>query len=56
MTHSPRTTRADVLAIKALKQMELNKPGPITQLFVLDDDERPVGVIHIHDIIRAGLK
>ncbi|UCF04786.1 MAG: KpsF/GutQ family sugar-phosphate isomerase [bacterium] len=56
MTRDPRTTHRDVLAIDALERMEMNKPGPITQLFVVDDTKRPIGVIHIHDIIRAGLK
>lgn len=56
MTKDPRTTRADVLAVDALEQMEMNRAGPITQLFVLDDDRRPAGIIHIHDILRAGLK
>ena len=56
MTKDPRTTRADVLAVDALEEMEMNPGGPITLLFVTDIDGRPEGVIHIHDIIRAGLK
>lgn len=56
MTRSPRTTRSDVLASDALEQMEMNPKGPITQLFVIDKHKRPIGVIHIHDIIREGLK
>jgi arabinose-5-phosphate isomerase len=27
----------------------------ITQLFVIQPDATPVGVIHIHDCLRAGL-
>jgi arabinose-5-phosphate isomerase len=56
MTRDPRTTRKEVLAINALERMEVDPPGPVTQLFVVDGENRPVGVIHIHDIIRAGLK
>jgi arabinose-5-phosphate isomerase len=56
MTSNPRTTTAEVLAIDALEKMEIDPPGPITQLFVVDDKDRLVGVIHIHDIIRSGLK
>jgi len=56
MTPTPRTTEADVLAIDALEKMEMDPRGPVTQLFVIDGERRPVGVIHIHDIIRAGLK
>jgi len=56
MTAPPRTTRADVLAVEALEQMEMDPRGPVTQLFVTDGSGRPVGLIHIHDIIREGLK
>ncbi len=56
MTKSPRTTRAEELAVDALSQMEMDPRGPVTQLFVLDEAGRPVGLIHIHDIIREGLR
>jgi len=56
MTAEPRTTRAEDLAVAALAEMEMDERGPVTQLFVTDDRGRPVGVIHIHDIIREGLK
>ncbi|MBN1884026.1 MAG: KpsF/GutQ family sugar-phosphate isomerase [Candidatus Krumholzibacteriota bacterium] len=56
MTPGPRTTTAGTLAVEALRDMELGGSGPVTQLFVLDANGRPVGVIHIHDIVRAGLR
>jgi arabinose-5-phosphate isomerase len=56
MTSPPRSTRADILAVDALEQMEMDPRGPVTQLFVVDENERPIGLIHIHDIIREGLK
>jgi arabinose-5-phosphate isomerase len=56
MTRSPRTTAAADLAVHALEQMEMNPKGPITQLFVTDPDGRLEGIIHMHDILRAGLK
>ncbi|MCD6379733.1 KpsF/GutQ family sugar-phosphate isomerase [bacterium] len=56
MTRMPMTISPDLLAVDALKQMEMNPKGQITQFFVLDDDGYPVGIIHIHDIIKAGLK
>jgi len=56
MTKNPRTIKAEVLAVEALERMEMDPPGPITQLFVVDDFMKPVGIIHIHDIIRAGLR
>ena len=56
MTAEPRAIRAGALAVDALTQMEMDPRGPVTQLFVLDEEGRPVGVIHIHDIIREGLR
>jgi len=56
MTTSPRTTTPETLAVKALEDMEMNPRGRITQLFVTSKEGRPVGLVHIHDIVRAGLK
>ncbi len=56
MTRNPRTITPAVLAIEALQKMEIEPPSPITQLFVVDEMARPIGVVHIHDIIRSGLK
>ncbi len=53
MTRGPRTAQPGQLAAEALALMTENK---ITQLFVLADaSPRPLGVIHIHDCLRAGL-
>ena len=56
MTLNPRTIGEEVLAVDALERMEADPPGPVTQLFVVDRESRPIGVIHIHDIIQAGLR
>jgi arabinose-5-phosphate isomerase len=50
-TRSPRTIGADDLAAKALETME----GRITSLVVVDEAQRPRGVIHMHDILRAKI-
>lgn len=56
MTAAPRTISKDALASEALARMEQNKPRPITSLFVLDlGSEKPIGIIHLHDIFKAGL-
>jgi arabinose-5-phosphate isomerase len=53
MTANPKIARPDQLAAEALALMTENK---ITQLFVLaQHDPRPLGVIHIHDCLRAGI-
>ncbi len=56
MTRNPRTVTPEVLVVEALEKMEIEPPSPITQLFVVDEQARPIGVVHIHDIIRSGLK
>jgi arabinose-5-phosphate isomerase len=56
MTRSPKTVRSDQLAAEALALMNEKK---ITQLFVLDpklQGDKPVGILHIHDLLKAGLK
>ena len=50
-SRSPKTIGADDLAAKALEVME----GTITSLVVVDDSQRPRGVIHLHDILRAKI-
>ena len=55
MTRNPRTIGPEVLASTALNLMEINASGPITMYFITDDDGRPVGLLHIHDILKAGL-
>jgi arabinose-5-phosphate isomerase len=50
MTRAPKTVSPDILAGEALSMMQ----GRITVLFVVED-ERPVGVIHVHDLLRSGV-
>lgn len=52
MTKRPKVITADILAAEALHIMESHK---ITSLVVIDPAERPVGIVHIHDILRAGI-
>ncbi|MES2471801.1 MAG: KpsF/GutQ family sugar-phosphate isomerase [Pseudomonadota bacterium] len=53
MTKGPQIARPDQLAAEALGLMTEKK---ITQLFVLDEGGgQPVGVLHIHDCLRAGI-
>ncbi len=50
-TGSPRSIGPDMLAAEALSMMS----GKITALFVLDDAAKPVGLLHLHDCLRAGV-
>ncbi|MDY4885821.1 MAG: KpsF/GutQ family sugar-phosphate isomerase [Alphaproteobacteria bacterium] len=53
MTKNPKTIGPDALAVEALKTMNTTGKG-ITNLFVLDG-KKPIGLIHIHDCLRAGV-
>jgi len=55
MSRDPETIAPGELAVTALGRMEQRDAGPITVLVVVDDERRPVGVLHIHDILRAGI-
>jgi len=53
MTADPRTIGKDALAVEALGLMTMKTPK-ITGLFVLEDG-KPVGIVHVHDLLRAGV-
>lgn len=54
MTADPRTITADALAAEALHAMNA-RGRPITVLFVVDPAGRPVGILHVHDLLHAGI-
>lgn len=51
MTRGPRTVQGQTLAAEALKLMNDSR---ITVLFVVDAG-KPVGILHVHDLLRAGV-
>ncbi|WP_407158710.1 SIS domain-containing protein [Bradyrhizobium sp. STM 3557] len=51
MTPSPKTVRSDALASEAL---EILNSAKITTL-VVTDAGKPVGILHMHDLLRAGV-
>ncbi len=52
MHRAPRTIAAAALAAEGLGLMNRTQ---ITSLFVVDGDGRPVGFLHMHDCLRAGI-
>lgn len=54
MNTNPMTVHEDILAAEALRLMN-SKKHPITCLFVIDQNHKPTGVLHIHDLLRAGI-
>ena len=52
MTPHGKTARPDMLAAEALKIMEDHK---ISARVVIDKEERPVGALNMHDLLRAGV-
>ncbi|MBS1102594.1 KpsF/GutQ family sugar-phosphate isomerase [Gluconobacter sp. Dm-62] len=49
VTATPLTLAQDVL------QLMNQRARPITSLFVVDENRRPAGIVHIHDLLRSGL-
>jgi len=54
MSRNPRTVVSGTLAIDALHAMEDTLPK-VMQLFVLDANSSLEGIVHIHDIVKAGI-
>lgn len=52
MTKHPKTISENVLAALALQEMEAHN---ISQLVVVDGAHRPVGMVHLHELVKAGL-
>jgi arabinose-5-phosphate isomerase len=59
MTATPMRIAAEALAAHALDLMETHtidgQSRPITSLVIADGEDRPLGVIHLHDILRAKI-
>ena len=52
MTADPKTVTRGTLAVNALEVME---DFNIMQIIVVDDTGRPVGMVHLHDLLKAGV-
>jgi arabinose-5-phosphate isomerase len=52
MTRTPKLARAEELASAVVYRME---QFGIMAMPVLDDADRVVGVVHLHDLMRAGV-
>ena len=52
MTKAPKTVRANTLATTAMAMLNDHN---ISALLVIDDEKRPIGVIHFHDLLRIGV-
>ena len=52
MTRNARTIPQGMLAVEALAIMQKHS---ITSLIVADDESRPLAVLHLHDLLKAGV-
>jgi arabinose-5-phosphate isomerase len=52
MTKDPKTIDGDELAAKALNLMEFHS---ITSLVITNGKRQPTGIVHLHDILKAGV-
>jgi arabinose-5-phosphate isomerase len=51
MTVTPRTAQPEQLAAAAVGLMERHR---VMALPVLDENRRMIGIVHLHDLMRAG--
>jgi arabinose-5-phosphate isomerase len=54
MSRTPTTVVPDALVASAVRIMEDRPQGPITAVVVVDEQGKPLGVLHLHDCLRAG--
>jgi arabinose-5-phosphate isomerase len=52
MTRGPKTTRPELLLGRVIETLNVSS---ITALFVTDPEGRPIGIVHVHDLLRAGV-
>jgi len=52
MTRPPKTVKSTVLATAALAMLNQHSIGA---LIVIDDENRPIGLVHFHDLLRIGV-
>jgi arabinose-5-phosphate isomerase len=52
MTKNPTTVHGDMLAAEVIEIINTKR---ITAVFVLDTQQKPAGLIHIHDLLREGV-
>jgi arabinose-5-phosphate isomerase len=53
MTKNPKTTSPDTLAIELLDT--LNSSQPRITVLIVAEGNKPVGIVHVHDVLRAGV-
>jgi len=53
MSKNPKVMQAEYLASFALQQMENHH---ITTLLIIDEKNNPIGIVHLHDLIKLGLQ
>ena len=52
MTHNPSSVTPDMLAAEVLQTLNARK---ISATIVVDEDQKPVGIVHLHDLLRIGV-
>jgi arabinose-5-phosphate isomerase len=52
MGENPKTVQQNAMAIEALEKLETNS---ITQILVVNKENKYVGVVHLHDLIKEGI-
>lgn len=51
MTKNPKTIEREKLLVQAVEKMEKNS---ITSLIIVNEENKPVGIVHLHDLLGRG--
>jgi arabinose-5-phosphate isomerase len=52
MTRNPKTVTKETLATKAMALLNKHSIGA---LLVVDEERKPIGIVHFHDLLRVGV-
>jgi arabinose-5-phosphate isomerase len=53
MTKNPRTIPPNMLATEMLET--INSSRPAVTVLIVAEGKKPVGIVHVHDVLRAGV-
>ena len=54
MTRNPRTIAPGMLASEIMRE-SVDSSKPAVMVLIVAEGKKPVGIVHVHDVLRAGV-
>jgi arabinose-5-phosphate isomerase len=54
MTKNPRTIAPGMLASDVMRE-SIDSSKPAVMVLIVAEGNKPVGIVHVHDVLRAGV-